>query len=45
MAHRYGSPGVGERIVAKGLAGRGPKPEQVPELRYSRHEISRSQVC
>ncbi len=22
MAHRYGSPGVGERIVAKGLAGR-----------------------
>jgi hypothetical protein len=23
MAHRYGAPGVGERIVAKGLAGRG----------------------
>jgi hypothetical protein len=23
MAHRYGSPGAGEHIVAKGLAGRG----------------------
>jgi hypothetical protein len=23
MTHRYGSPGVGERMVAKGLAGRG----------------------
>jgi hypothetical protein len=23
MAHRYGSPSVGEHIVAKGLAGRG----------------------
>ena len=32
MAHRYGSPGAGERIVAKGLAGRPREPGQVPRL-------------